>query len=92
MTDKELEKIYNEAYRAVYWTAFSLLKNEDDAQDIVQDTFVSLINSYDSINDKTKILPWLKKVAANKSLNRLTRTKTDTVEDEFFDSIETVPE
>lgn len=26
MTDKELEKIYNEAYRAVYWTAFSLLK------------------------------------------------------------------
>ena len=92
MTDKELEKIYNEAYRAVYWTAFSLLKNEDDAQDIVQDTFVSLINSYDSIKDKTKVLPWLKKVAANKSLNRLTRTKTDTVEDEFFDSIETVPE
>ena len=32
MTDKELEKIYNEAYRSVYWTAFSLLKNEDDAQ------------------------------------------------------------
>ena len=92
MTGKELEKIYNESYRAVYWTAFSLLKNEDDAQDIVQDTFVSLINSYDSIKDKSKILPWLKKVAANKSLNRLTRTKTDNVEDEFFDTVETVPE
>ena len=92
MTDQELEKIYNEAYRAVYWTAFSLLKNEDDAQDIVQDTFVTLINSYDSIQDKSKILPWLKKVAANKSLNRLTRTKTDNVEDEFFDTVETVPE
>lgn len=92
MTEQELEKIYSEAYRAVYWTAFSLLKNEDDAQDIVQDTFVTLINSYDSIKDKTKILPWLKKVAANKSLNRLTRTKTDNVEDEFFDTVETVPE
>jgi len=92
MTNQELEKIYSEAYRAVYWTAFSLLKNEEDAQDIVQDTFVSLINSYDSIKDKDKILPWLKKVAANKSLNRLTRTKTDTVEDEFFDTVETVPE
>ncbi|MBP5187311.1 MAG: RNA polymerase sigma factor, partial [Clostridiales bacterium] len=45
MTGNELEKIYNEAYRAVYWTAFSLLKNEDDAQDIVQDTFIALINS-----------------------------------------------
>ena len=92
MDGKELEKIYNEAYRAVYWTAFSLLKNEDDAQDIVQDTFVALINSYDSIQDKSKIVPWLKKVAANKSLNRLTRTKTDNVEDEFFDTVETVPE
>ena len=92
MTGNELEKIYNEAYRAVYWTAFSLLKNEDDAQDIVQDTFIALINSYDSIRDKDKILPWLKKVAANRSLNRLTRTKTDNVEDEFFDTVETVPE
>ena len=27
MTDKELEKIYNEAYKAVYWTAMSLLRN-----------------------------------------------------------------
>ncbi|MBP5492587.1 MAG: sigma-70 family RNA polymerase sigma factor [Clostridiales bacterium] len=92
MTEKELEKIYNETYRAVYWTAFSLLKNEDDAQDIVQDTYVALINSYDTIQDKSKILPWLKKVAANRSLNRLTRTKTDNVDDEFLENIETVPE
>ena len=27
MTDKELEKIYNEACKAVYWTTMSLLKN-----------------------------------------------------------------
>ena len=33
MTDKELEKIYNEAYKAVYWTAMALLKNEADAED-----------------------------------------------------------
>ena len=92
MTDKELEQIYNEAYKAVYWTAMALLKNEADAEDIVQDTFVSLIESYDSIKDKSKVTAWLKKNAANKCLNRLTRTKTDNVEDEFFDSVEAVPE
>ena len=92
MTDKELEQIYNEAYKAVYWTAMALLKNEADAEDIVQDTFVSLIESYDSIEDKSKVVAWLKKNAANKCLNRLTRTKTDNVEDEFFDSVEAVPE
>ena len=92
MTDKELEKIYNEAYRAVYWTAMSLLKNEADAEDIVQDTFVTLIESYDTLNDKDKVIPWLKKIAANKCLNRLTRTKTDAVEDEFFDDVEAIAE
>ncbi len=92
MTDRELEQIYNEAYKAVYWTAMALLKNEADAEDIVQDTFVSLIESYDSIADKTKVVAWLKKTAANKCLNRLTRTKTDNVADGFFETIEALPE
>ena len=92
MTDRELEQIYGEAYKAVYWTAMALMKNEADAEDIVQDTFVSLIESYDSIQDKSKVTAWLKKTAANKCLNRLTRTKTDNMEDEFFDSVEAVPE
>ena len=92
MTDKELEKIYNEAYKAVYWTAMSLLKNEADAEDIVQDTFVTLIESYDTIQDKSKVIPWLKKIAANKCLNRLTRTKTDAAPDEFFEDVEALPE
>ncbi len=92
MTEKELEMIYNEAYRAVYWTAMSLLKNEEEAEDIVQDTFVTLIESYDTIKDKSKVVPWLKKIAANKSLNRLTRSKTVAVEDEFFEGVEDVSE
>ena len=41
MTGKELEQIYNEAYKAVYWTAMAFMKNETDAEDIVQDTFVA---------------------------------------------------
>ena len=92
MTPKECERIYNEAYRAVYWTAISLLKNEADAEDVVQDTFVTLLESYDTLQDKTKVVPWLKKICANKCLNRLTRTKTTAVEQEFFDDAEFVPE
>ena len=92
MTPKECEKIYNEAYRAVYWTAVALLKNESDAEDVVQDTFVTLLESYDSLQDKTKVVPWLKKICARKCLNLLSRTKTEAVEQEFFDELEYVPE
>ena len=92
MTDKELEQIYNEAYKAVYWTALGLLKNEADAEDIVQDTFVTLIESYDAIKDKSKVISWLKKTAANKCLDRIKLAKTDNMDEEFFDSVEAVPE
>lgn len=54
MTNEELEQIYNEAYRAVYWTAMSLLKSEADAEDIVQDTFVAFIESYSDIKDNAR--------------------------------------
>ena len=92
MTENELERIYNEAYKSVYWTAFSLLKNEADAEDIVQDTFVSFINSYSGLTDTTKAVPLLKKMAANKSLNKLTRTRTVNTGDEFLDTVEATPE
>ena len=92
MTGKELEQIYNEAYRAVYWTAMAILKNEADAEDIVQDTFVSFIEAYSDMTDTTKATALLKKIAANKCLNRIKLAKTDTVEDEFFEDVEAVPE
>ena len=92
MTQKEIEKIYNEGYRAVYWTAMALLKNEADAEDVVQDTFVSFIESYGNIEDTTKVVALLKKIAANKSLNRLKSVRTQNVDDEVLETLETVPE
>ena len=92
MTKKELEKIYNEAYKPVYWTAMQLLKNESDAEDIVQDTFISFMESYGDMDDLGKVVALLKKIAANKCLNRIKLTKTDNMDDEFFDSVEAVPE
>ena len=92
MTGKELEKIYNEAYKAVYWTAMSLLRNEADAEDIVQDTFVSFIESYSDLTDTAKTTALLKKIAANKCLDRIKLAKTDNMDEEFFDNVEAVPE
>ncbi|MCR5528235.1 MAG: sigma-70 family RNA polymerase sigma factor [Saccharofermentans sp.] len=92
MDNKELEKIYNDTYRSVYWTAMSLLKDEEDAQDIVQETYVTLIDSYDTLKDREKVAAWLKKIAANKCLDRLRRTKTVNAEDDFFENVEAQPE
>ncbi len=92
MTEKELEMIYNEAYKAVYWTAMQFLKNEADAEDVVQDTFISFMESYGNMEDTTKAVALLKKIAANKCLDRIKLSRTDVAEDEFLDSVEAVPE
>ena len=90
MTEQELEKLYNDAYKSVYWTAISLLKNKEEAEDVVQDTFITAFKSYDSLKDKDKAVAWVKKIAANKCLNILTRTRTVNAEDEFFDDTEAI--
>lgn len=92
MTEKELEQIYNEGYKPVFWTAMALLKNEADAEDVVQDTFIAFMESYSDIKDTSKAVPLLKKIAANKSLNRIKLARTDNEDDEFFESCEAVPE
>ena len=76
----------------LYAVAFNICKNPDDAEDVVQDTFVSFIESYGNIEDTTKVVALLKKIAANKSLNRLKSVRTENVEDEVLETLETVPE
>ncbi|MBO4635557.1 MAG: sigma-70 family RNA polymerase sigma factor [Clostridiales bacterium] len=92
MTEQELEKLYTESYKAVYWTAISILKNKEDAEDVVQDTFITAYNSYESLKDKTKAVAWIKKIAANKCLNIVTRKRTFNADDEFLENTEAVAE
>ena len=88
MTEKELENLYNEGYKAVYWTAMSILKNKEETEDVVQDTFITAYESYDSLKDKSKAVAWIKKIAANKCLNIVTRRRTVNADDEFLENTE----
>ena len=76
----------------VYWTCISLLKNKEDAEDMVQETFITAFTSYDSLKDKERVAAWIKRMAANKCINKLTRTRTVAVEDEFLENVEAVPD
>lgn len=92
MNRQEQEKLYRETYKMVYWTCLSLLKNKEDAEDMVQETFIAAFEAYDTLNDKERAAAWIKRIAANKCINKLTRTRTVAVEDEFLDNVEAVPD
>ena len=90
MTEKELKKLYSEAYKSVYWTAMSILKNEAEAEDVVQDTFITAYETYDTLKDKDKAVAWVKRIAANKCLNIVTRRRTFNADDEFLENVEDI--
>lgn len=92
MNRQEQEKLYRETYKMVYWTCLSLLKNKEDAEDMVQETFIAAFEAYDTLNDKERAAAWIKRIAANKCINKLTRTRTVAVEDEILDNVEAVPD
>ena len=75
LNKSEFEKLYTENYKDVYWTCIALLKNEADAGDVTQNTFIKAYEAWDSLEDKSKASAWLKKIAANKCLDLLRSRK-----------------
>ena len=90
-----IEQIYNEAYKAVYWTAMAFMKNEADAEDIVQDCFVKMLEGHpsDCLHDSHEMAaPLLFRIVHNRCIDELRRYQpqvpipTDMAEDDVESS------
>ena len=57
----------------VFSTAFRLVGNQAEAEDIAQEVFLKAYERYDQLRDSPTVGGWLKTVATNLSLNHLTR-------------------
>ena len=65
--DKQaFEAIYQATYRHVYYTCMSFLKNEQNAQDIMQDTYITALTHMQQLANPDRILAWLNRIAVNK--------------------------
>ncbi|MCI2058678.1 MAG: RNA polymerase sigma factor [Oscillibacter sp.] len=60
-----------ETYRnSLYATAFSVCKNAQDAEDVVQDTFIQYLSQKKDFESEQHIRAWLLRVAINKAKNK----------------------
>ena len=80
---------------AVYRLALRLMQNEEDAEDVVQETFVNAFKAIDSFEGRSSLSTWLYRIAYNNAMMRLRRPSpyTISVEETLDDSGEvmTVP-
>ncbi|MGN0632897.1 MAG: RNA polymerase sigma factor [Oscillospiraceae bacterium] len=81
------EKIYLETYRSVYFTCIGFLKNEADAKDITQETYLTALEKIDSLEDKSRISPWLNRIAVNKCRDLLKKKTPEYLDEETLENL-----
>lgn len=69
MEDKEYANIVDKYANTVYRVAFSYCKSNYDADDVLQNTFLKLLNTDTDFKDEDHIRKWLIRVAVNECKN-----------------------
>lgn len=74
---KEVEKILLEDYEKFYKAAFSYVRNENDALDIVQETAYKAIKECSKIKQKEYISTWIYRIVINTALDFLRKANRE---------------
>lgn len=69
-----------EAYSGyIYRLALKMLQNSQDAEDILQETFIKAYKALPKFDGRSKISTWLYRIATNEALMFLRRKRPDTI-------------
>lgn len=80
-----LEEIYNKYQKVIYGIAFGILKNKDDAEDIVQTVFIKLHTLDNSKLPENNIPSWMYTLTKNEALQFLRKQKNNIDLDSIYD-------
>lgn len=67
---------------ALYRHCFAIVRNEDAAEDIAQETFITAFFKLKTYNAEYKLGTWLFKIATNKALNYLKKSAREVATDD----------
>ena len=71
--------IVNRYSQQIYWHIRRMVLSHDDANDLVQNTFIKAWTSIDNFRGDSKISTWLYRIAINETLNFLGKNKNNIV-------------
>ncbi len=89
---KSFAELFERYSDKLYRVAFGILNDESDAEGVVQDTFLKLIENLDDFEARSTLGTWLYRVAYNASLDRLRRKRPHApLADDFQDDDSYMP-
>ena len=69
------EALFRRFQRPIYTLALRICQNEDDAMEVMQDTFIKVFASIDQFKHQSPFWGWLRQVAVNMALGRLRKLR-----------------
>ena len=76
---KAFEDVINQYSEQLYWKIRSIVLAHDDADDVLQNTFLKAWKSLPAFQGKARLSTWLYRIAINESLDFLRHQKTATL-------------
>ena len=74
---KAFDQIFKQYSKSLYYFSFSMLKNEEDAKDIVQEVFLKLWSERDKIDNTKSFKSFLFTISYNMTIDRLRKRIRD---------------
>lgn len=86
-----LNELMNQYKDEFYRLAYRILRNKEDAEEILQDTFLRAYQKINSYEGKAKLATWLYRICVNRCLNRLESRKARAAKVTGMDEIQNLP-
>ena len=82
-------KLYKLYSKAMYNVGYRITGNSDDADDVLQEAFISAFRNLDNYRGDATFGAWLKRIVVNKAINALNKKKHESLpDDDRFDVAE----
>ncbi len=89
----EFARLVDTYYEMIYRLAIKMLSNPQDAEDILQETFMKAYRHLNGFDGRSSLSTWLYRIATNEALMFLRRRRPDFISvDDPFESNEVDPE
>lgn len=79
-------QLYQQYSKAMYNICMRLLNNREEAEDLLQDSFMDVFNNIKRFEYKSTVGAWIKRITINKCINHLKKRRPDiaSIEDYAF--------
>jgi len=74
-----LYKLYS---KAMFNVGYRITRSEEDAEDVLQEAFISAFRNLDNYRGDATFGSWLKRIVVNKAINALNKRKHEAIPDE----------